>query len=193
MKNLIRTVSVISLLAMFSTLVSAKAPSKEFTVHSDFMYLDFSPKTSSSSRISINANLHNEIAEIGGGFMIRDSSPSVELLAGVRYTNLEMSISPGRSVNAGESLMDGFGGVRLIQELGENSNWSLVGRADMGHGSSDLSWNAMALVNWQYKKCVSLSAGYKWLAYDYQTGTGPSRSNYEGVYEGPIISMVFSW
>ncbi len=193
MKNFIREACIISFLALFSSLATAKAIGREYIIQSDFIYLDTSIKASTSARIKINTNLHNDIAEIGGGYIIRESSPSIELLAGVRYTNLEKYLTPGRAINAGESLIDGFGGMRLIQEIGENSNWRLIGKADMGHGSSALSWNAMALLNWQYKKRVSVSAGYKWLAYDYQTGIDSNRSNYEGVYQGPIISMAFSW
>ena len=193
MKNLFRILSIVSVLTLFSTMVSANAPGKEGTVFADYMLLNISPKASTPVGFSINTNVHNHIIEIGGGYMIRDASPSVELLAGVRYTNLEMSLSPGLPVNAGESLLDGFGGVRLIQEFGENSNWSLIGKADMGGGSSDLNWNAMALVNWRYKEQVSVSAGYKWLAYDYQTGTGPSQYTHDGIYQGPTVSISFSW
>lgn len=193
MKIFIRILSIFSVLTLFSTMVSGNATGREVTVYADYMLLDLSPKASTPVGFSIHTNIHNHIVEIGGGYMIRDASPSVVLLAGVRYTNLEISLSSGPPVNVGESLLDGFGGVRLIQELGENSSWRLIGKADVGGGNSDLAWNAMALVNWQYKEWVSVSAGYKWLAYDYQTGTGPSRFTYDGTYQGPIVSMALSW
>jgi hypothetical protein len=98
----------------------------------DYMLLDIAPQASTPVGITINANVHNNIVEFGGSYMVRDASPSVELLAGVRYTTLEISVSPGPPVKKNENLWDGFGGVRLIQALGEDSGWSLIGTADVG-------------------------------------------------------------
>ena len=170
-----------------------EARKQNWNLFADYMLLDISPQMSTPVGIPINANVHNNIVEFGGGYMVRDAYPSVELLAGVRYTNLEISASPVPPIDVDESWWDGFGGLRLIQELGDNSGWSLVGKADVGGGGSDLTWSALAAVDWQYKKWGSVRAGYKWLGYDYETGTGSNRFAYDVVYQGPIVGMLFYW
>lgn len=176
----------------------------------DYMLLEVSPDQSAQFGsgpmgrpigVDLDMDLRNDVVEFGGSYRIREAYPSVEILAGVRYTNLDISAVPAAKnvplplppVNISEGLWDGFGGVRLIYEFGDNSGWSLIGKADVGGGSSDLTWSAMAAVDWQYKSWGSVRAGYKWLAYDYETGSGPSRFTYDVVYEGPIVGMVFNW
>jgi hypothetical protein len=63
----------------------------------------------------------------------------------------------------------------------------------VGAGGSDLTWSAYALVGWQFTDWGSLNAGYKWLAYDYDTGSGPSRFSWDVTYQGPIAGLVFNW
>ncbi len=65
--------------------------------------------------------------------------------------------------------------------------------AAIGAGGSDLTWSAYALVGWQFTDWGSLNAGYKWLAYDYETGSGPSRFSWDVTYQGPIAGLVFNW
>ena len=155
----------------------------------------------------VNTDVSNNIIEFGGAYKIWDAPvlwnapSSMELLAGVRYTNLDIFVStqafnlprPLPNVNIEKNLWDGFGGVRLIQALGENTGWRLIGNADVGAGSSDLTWSAMVTVNWQYKKWGSVRAGYKWLGYDVDTGTAREHLAYNVVYQGPIVGLVFNW
>lgn len=170
-----------------------EARKQKFNLFADYMLLDISPQLSTSVGIPVNTNVHNNIVEFGGGYLVREAYPSVELLAGVRYTNLEISASPVPPINVDENWWDGYGGLRLIQELGDNSGWSLVGKADVGGGGSDLTWSALVAVDWKYKTWGSVRAGYKWLGYDLDTGTGPGRFSYDVVYQGPIVGMVFYW
>ena len=111
----------------------------------------------------------------------------------MRYTSLDLSSPAVPAADIKEEWFDGFGGVRLGHEFGEQKEWSVSGRADVGAGGSDLTWSATMLAAWQFTKWGSLNAGYKWLAYDYNTGSGPSRFSWDVTYEGPIAGLVFHW
>ena len=182
----------------------------KFGLFADYMLLEISAQESAQFGTTprgtpvgatVDTDMRNDIVEFGGSYRVWEASPSVELLAGVRYTNLELSVVPEAfglpiplpSVNVEQSWWDGFGGVRLIQELGENSGWSLIGKADVGGGGSNLTWSALVGVDWQYKDWGSVRAGYKWLGYDYESGTGPDRFALDVVYQGPIAGFKFNW
>ena len=157
---------------------------------------------------TVDIRTRNDIVEFGGSYKVWDASflwddwlLSVDLLAGVRYTNLEFSASPTPnnlsislpSADLKKNLWDGFGGMRLIQEIGRDTGWRIIGYGTVGAGSSDLTWSAMATLDWQYKEWGSIRAGYKWLAYDYESGTGRDHILYDVVLQGPIIGLVFNW
>jgi len=157
------------------------------------MHLKMKPGSTLPNGAPISITVKNNIGELGGTYRIHDAAPWVDLLAGVRYTTLDVTSATVPGAEISEEWWDGFGGVRLGHEFGAKKEWSVSGRADVGAGGSDLTWSAYALVGWQFTDWGSLNAGYKWLAYDYDTGSGPSRFSWDVTYQGPIAGLVFNW
>ena len=170
-----------------------EARKSKWNIFADGMHLEISPSATLPNGAPVNITVKNNIVEIGGTYRVRDEAPSVELLVGARYTHLNVSGSPVPLSDITEEWWDGFGGVRLAHEFGDKKDWTISGRADVGAGGSDLTWSAIALVGWQFNKWGSLNAGYKWLAYDYETGSGLSRFSWDVTYEGPIAGLVINW
>lgn len=170
-----------------------EARKSKWNIFADGMHLKITPGTTLPNGAPVDVTVKNDIVEIGGTYRIWDEAPSVELLAGARYTHLDVSGLPGPLTDVNANWWDGFGGLRLAHAFGAKKNWTVSGRADAGAGGSDLTWSAIALVGWQFNKWGALNAGYKWLDYDYETGSGLSRFNWDVTYEGPIAGLVFRW
>ena len=47
--------------------------------------------------------------------------------------------------------------------------WDLTGYADVGGGGSDLTYQVMLGVNWQFSRVFSAKLGYRYLYQDYRT------------------------
>jgi opacity protein-like surface antigen len=73
-----------------------------------------------------------------------------------------------RSVSARESWWDPVIGVRVLVPLAEA--WTLVGYADIGGFGvgSDLTYQLLAGVNWQFARSVSAKVGYRYFYQDYE-------------------------
>lgn len=170
-----------------------QARKKKIALYTDFMYLDLGPKTTGPGGIPLSTSVTNAIWDVGASYRLRQASPSVEVLAGLRTSFLSGSLQLAPVIGIDESWVDGFGGVRLAHRFGNNDNWRVSGRADIGAGSSDLTWSSTLLLSYRLKKWVSFDAGYKWLSYDYETGSGITRFTYDVTYQGPIAGFELHW
>ena len=62
-----------------------EARKKKWNVLADYMWVGFSPSASLPNSTPVNVDLDMQIGELGGTYLLTDSSPYVEILAGVRY------------------------------------------------------------------------------------------------------------
>jgi len=104
---------------------------------------------------------------------------TVDLIGAARYTQLDTDLDlvvttggllPGgtRSLSANESWWDPVVGVRVIVPLAQR--WSMVLYGDVGGFGvgSDLTYQAIAGINWQFSKHFSAKAGYRYLYQDFE-------------------------
>lgn len=119
---------------------------------------------------------------LAGGYTVKNTDrTTLDIIAGVRYLgldvktswNLELDITaPGGGVvlpaqgsrEKGVDLWDGIIGIRGNTTLG-NKRWSLPYYLDIGTGSSDLTWQALAGVSYRYD-WGDLMLVYRHLDYD---------------------------
>lgn len=98
---------------------------------------------------------------------------SIDLLGGVRFNwadnDVRLMRPDGSAVKANddETWFDPVVGVRGVARLGDR--WSVIGYADVGGFglSSDLTWQAMASINYHLSDRFSIVAGYRYYAIDY--------------------------
>jgi hypothetical protein len=122
--------------------------------------------------------LDNGVLEVAGGYrVVQSDTTPVDVLVGLRYTNLNanLSFSPSPLLPAGVergtsvSWVDGLLGVRATYRFSDR--WSIMGYADVGAGGSNFSWQLVAALFWDATKAVSLTGGFRILAQDYNTSS----------------------
>ena len=129
------------------------------------------------------------------GYRVLDDTTKVDLLGALRYTKLDADanvkittnpgiIFPGNSTSASgsESWTDAVVGVRAIHPVSDNV--ALVGYADVGAGGSDLTWQVIAGLNWEFKKDFIAKAGYRVLDWDYENDGTVWDMQSSGMYLG---------
>ncbi len=140
-----------------------------------------------------DVDLRNDIAELGGTYKVFDqNNVAIEVLGGFRYTRVDVDAriqSGPQVVDLEEDWWDFFGGTRVTWSLPHR--WSLRGRGDIGAGGSNLVWNVDLMADWRYKDWGSVFGGYRWLDYDYETGSGASRFTWDVTYQGPLLGLGF--
>jgi hypothetical protein len=122
--------------------------------------------------------LDNGIVQVASAYRIlaSDKTP-VDLIAGLRYTNLNAKLSFSSSPEFPDGIdrstsvdwVDGLVGVRGIYRL--TDKWSVMGYADVGTGGAKYSWQVVASVSWDASKTIGVTAGYRILAQDFNTSS----------------------
>lgn len=159
----------------------------------NLMHISLDPESTLPSGATLNIDLKNNIVDVAGTYKTSPTGP-FQLLFGLRFTEvkLEGSIPAGPSGTiVDENWVDAFIGGRVVAPFA--NNWRFIGRADVGTGDSDLTWNVMASVDYRFSNRVSGLLGYRWLDYDYESGQGPNRFAYDVRYEGPLGAVIFYW
>jgi hypothetical protein len=118
-----------------------------------------------------------------------------EVLGGVRYNNLSGEVRGlggvvGPTPTGTQDWWDPILGTNLKLPLGKA--FSLNVRGDVGGFgvSSDFTWQAYPFFSWQFNQWGSIQLGYRWLAIDYETGSGSSRFKYDMLVQGPQLGFT---
>jgi opacity protein-like surface antigen len=131
---------------------------------------------------SLEATMTEQLYGLTVGYRVLDEHTKVDVIGAARYTQLDTdlnlvvstsgSLLPGgsNSISGTESWWDPVIGVRVLEPLAEA--WTLAGYADIGGFGvgSDLTYQLLAGVNWQFAKSVTAKAGYRYLYQNYKNG-----------------------
>lgn len=127
-----------------------------------------------------------------GFYRFYDSgSFTADLLAGGRVwsisTDLDLLIAGALALSAGstQSWIDPVAGVRVHANLGNGFGLSAYG--DIGAGSSRLTWQLRATLDYNFNKNWSAHIGYRHLAVDYRRGGFV----YDTSLSGPIAGVSY--
>lgn len=157
---------------------------------------------STTANLGTEAELKGSLLTLAGGYSLADNPDSqVDAIAGLRYfhvtatTNWRLSAAvagpgPGQTFAAAggisktEDLWDAIVGVRGRAKLGDR--WFLPYYLDIGAGSSDLTWQALAGVSYGFK-WGELTFAYRHLEYD--QGDNKLLQNFK--FSGPLLGATF--
>ncbi len=116
-----------------------------------------------------------------------------EALAGMRYSNLSGGISGpfGYSPSGTQDWWDPIVGGNFSQPLGRNFSFNLRGDIGGFGVGSELTWQLLPSLSWQFADWGSLQAGYRWVYADYETGSGPSQFKYDMLNQGVQVGLTF--
>lgn len=120
--------------------------------------------------------------------------PGLELMAGARYTTLDVELKLHNDITGATLSTDGtkswtdpIVGLRFAHEF--NDRWSANLRGDVGGGAgqSDLVWNALAAVAYKVGDSGKIYLGYRVLDYDYEDGDAADRFTFDLRIDGPVL------
>ena len=130
---------------------------------------------------------------IAGYSVLYDDSANVDLVAGARVWSVDTSFDfnggalGGTSASDGDTWVDPVVGAKFRANLGSDfylAGWGLVG----GFGvSSDLMWDVMAGIGYDFNDTFSVFGGYRALGVDYRKGGFV----YDITQKGPMFGGVF--
>jgi hypothetical protein len=160
----------------------------------DLMYSKVSPGGTLPRPVAVSAELEQKSLTLQGSvlYRVQDSARiDVDLGAGLRYWSVDSGgvIAPGAPFSIGfshrESWLDPVVIARMKADLG--GNWSVTLAGDVGGsgGSSDLTWQVLATVNYQMNDRFSLRTGYRVLSVDYED----EGYLYDMTMRGPVLGV----
>lgn len=124
-----------------------------------------------------------------------------EILAGVRYTSLSSGLTVtgprGNSATASgtQDWFDPILGTRLRVPLTECLTAQV--RGDIGGfnigDASRFTWNIEAVLEYRLSESFSLLGGYRWLDYDYVSGSGNQRFGWDMNLNGPVVGLALDF
>jgi hypothetical protein len=183
-----------NLAAVFT--VHFEANKNDLALFGEYQYVKLDPSSSIANGPTIDVDFTVQAAEFGAGYrVVTWGNTDVEPIIGARwaYQDLEVNTRNGglNLVDSNESWWDIFGGVRLWTHF--NEEWTLISRADIGAGGSNLVWNASFIFDYQFRDWGSVFAGYRWMNYDYDNGSGANYYAYNALQRGPLLGVSFHW
>jgi hypothetical protein len=174
----------------------------------DLVYLSLADDRTTSGRplipdgTMIDGEFDQFTGEAGGIYKLTGDEQGLDLLFGARVMDVSLDIGfdfpdasllPDRSRSGGETLIDGFVGLRFAQDISDRWQWSI--RGDVGTGDTDLTWQGMLAFGAKLGKDhdKTLYLGYRHLAYEFDAGTNDGIADREVAFTGPAVGFGFSF
>jgi len=115
----------------------------------------------------------------------------------VTGAGLEIDTENVGSIDDSKVLFDPFIGLRgevgLVKWLSVKARGDIGGFDAFGNNSSQLTWQAAAAASFHFGSSCYLDAGYRWLSYDYDEGSGFDRFALDAILHGPFIELGFKF
>ena len=184
------------------------AKKNDWSFLTDVVYLDVSADKTVDLSIPVGPvqipvttatelDLAGWVVHFAGGYeMSSADNSSNDLIAGVRYLDLDMdlfleleSLGPGQSRTVSESLTawDFIVGVKGRTSAGER--WYFPYYLDIGVGDSDTTWQVSAGIGFQAGKAWDVALVYRHLEWDLDS----TRVIDDLDFSGPTLGAVFRW
>jgi opacity protein-like surface antigen len=149
----------------------------------------------------VEATLTQQVYTGWVGYRVSDNKLKVDLTGGVRHTIAENDVSivlnssgnlfPGgtRNMSGRKSWEDPVIGVRLSEPF--SKKWSAYGYGDIGGfgGGSDITYQFVLGLRWQFSKVVSAKLAYRYLYQDYTDDDFV----WDMSYHGPMLGLGFTF
>ena len=170
-----------------------------WTLLADVIYLSINQETSSTAnligiptKLDVDVKLKGIVSTFVIAYRVKESDAvSLDLLAGARYFKLDVDFDADvgtgkiKYSDSGDAL-DGIIGAQAIIGLGER--WYLSCYADVGAGDSKMTWSVWPGVGYRLGK-VDLVAGYRYLAWETDSGDTIDNIN----FSGPMVGVKFGF
>jgi len=198
----------------FAIMISGEARKDKWSIFTDVISLDFGSQDShvksfggSNVNATIDLGTKSSLSGgvwtlVGGYAAVQDPKATLDVIGGFRYLGIKAStdwtlsavitdpnsgatFAKSGSISQDAKLWDAIIGVRGHVKLGD-SNWSMPYYADIGTGSSTLTWQAMVGVAYSWN-WGDVGLAYRHLAYD--MSSDKLLQNVE--FSGPALGATF--
>jgi hypothetical protein len=171
----------------------------------DFMYVDVAADRDTVFGTTVEGTVKGFIGEAGMLYTLYSTTHAdrfplrVDALGGLRVTGagLEIDTENFGSIDDSKILFDPFIGLRgevgLVKWLSVKARGDIGGFDAFGDASSQLTWQAATAASFHFGKSCYLDAGYRWLSYDYDEGSGFDRFALDAILHGPYIELGFKF
>jgi len=133
-----------------------------------------------------------EWASVGVGFRVNSIKLGLTIAAVAGPGPGEEDLFPAIDVSMTQTWVDPLIVARVMTRFNDSS-WRLGMVADIGGFGigSDLAWQINPFVGYQFSKLFEIDLAYRWLAMDYETGSGADYFLYDIVISGPELGLLF--
>lgn len=128
---------------------------------------------------------------LGGMYRLGEPGRTLDLMAGVRYTQLDadMSIGPFLNPSFTKEFLDPMVAARLRWDYAEKWRLALRGEAGGFGVDTELTWGLQGTIGYRLRENVVLEVGYRY--FDMELEKGPL--HLEQQVHGPIIGLAISF
>jgi hypothetical protein len=133
-----------------------------------------------------------EWASVGVGFRVNSIKQGLKVAAAPGPGPGDEDIISAVDRSMTQTWVDPLIVARVMTRFND-SNWRLGMVADIGGFGigSDLAWQINPFVGYQFSKLFEIDLAYRWLAMDYETGSGTDYFLYDMVISGPELGLLF--
>lgn len=173
----------------------------------DGLYADLGIDDESGPRglTDIDIDFDQSILDFGVMYRIGDWEPTgraagsgrnltLDLYAGGRYSNLEITFDPRQlePIKQSRNWIDPIFGAKVVVPLSER--WLLWVNGDVGGFgvSSDITWSTTGVLGYDFhlgRMPATLYVGYRAIGWDYSDGSGTSKFTWDITEHGPLLGL----
>ena len=146
--------------------------------------------------VKADIDMDQAALEVDAGYEVFDR---FVVFGGLRYNDLEAKVKTTgaldvvREADGRENWIDPVIGAHYTIPF--NDAWSASFRGDIGGFGvgSDFAWQGIATLRWQATPGFGVLAAYRYMAMDYDNGSGNDYFKYDMAISGPALGMVFTF
>lgn len=174
-----------------------RASRDRFSITTDLLYVGLgATERGPGGALEADIDIDQLALEVNAGYEVIER---LTLFGGLRYNDLSAEVRArgplGNVVGAegDESWIDPLVGAHYTIPITET--WSATLRGDIGGFGvgSDFAWQGVATFRWQITPRVGTALAYRYMAMDYEDGSGRSRFKYDMSMSGPALGLVFTF
>jgi len=174
----------------------------------DAVYTDVKADDQTGRRglASVDLELEQFILDFGVMYRVVDRPPianaaknpnrlSVDLYAGGRYTDIELTLDPAMlpSRSQSRSWIDPIFGAKVVAPLTDRIHVAANGDIGGFGVSSEFTWSSTVVFGYDFRlgdAGATIYAGYRAIGWDYSSGSGDDEFIFDLIQHGPIIGFA---
>jgi hypothetical protein len=167
-------------------LLALEARKGRVALLADFIFLGLESDGQTPGGVPAEAELDSIIVQVAGMHSLSATSP-VQVGLGLRYSDMQQELDIGAlSSEAEHDAFDGFVAAQATWPIAQR--WFAFLYGDIGAGDSDLTWQAAAMLGYQFDGW-GLDVGYRALAYEFED----SAKELDLVFQGLLFGVEFNF